>query len=393
MNLYKCVVYDKDKKRKTIKVNLEPNQKINEYAKNNKLNLVKVKKIDKNSNEKIKDKELKVICKEMSILLESGCEITKLFNILKNESNKKIGNLIHRIHSNIQMGNSITESFINTNIFSKFFISMIKAGEVSGNLDRVMESLSDYYEKEDKLKSKIINILTYPIILVTLSIGVTLFMLIVIIPNFQIIFENNGINPPVMTKILINTSMFLRNNFTYVIIGILLLISIAFYLKTTSQNFKFQIDKIKFKIPFLRKLTRLIITTRFSRVLYILNSSGVQIINGIEIAANVIDNEFAYERLKISMEYIKRGNTIGESLNLADIFPKLFISMINIGEETGKLDVSLNTINKYYENELDTDIQRFTSMIEPIIIVFLGIIVGGLIISMITPMFDMINSI
>lgn len=393
MNLYKCIVYDENKKKKTIKVNVESKSDIAQYSINNKINIVKIKKVVQNNKGKVKDKELKIMCKEMSILLESGCEITKLLNILKSESNKKISNLISQIHNLIQNGNSITESFLSTNLFSNFFISMIKAGEVSGNLDIVMDNLSNYYEKEHKLKSKMGTILIYPAMLAVVSIVVTIFIIIAVIPNFQMIFENNGINPPALTRILINISIILKNNFITILIGLVTFIAIVAYLIKNSYKAKYKISTIKFKLPFIQNMTKLIIATRFSRTLYILINSGVQIVEAIEIASNVIDNEFAYDRLMIGNEYIKKGNSIGDSLSLANIFPSLFISMIKIGEESGKLDTSLNTINKFYESELDTKMQQFISAIEPIIIVFIGIIVGSLIISMVIPMFDIVNAI
>lgn len=394
MGLYKCTVYDSNKKRKNIKINLESKEDINMYALNNNLNIVNIKESSNSTKyEKVKDKEISVLCKKIGILIESGCEVTKLISILKKQSDKKISNLLSNISNHIQNGNSITDAFENTKVFSKFFISMVKAGEVSGNLDLVMNNLSDYYDKEYKLKGKITNILIYPITLIILSILALLVILVAVIPIFENVFVNNNINPPLSTKILINISAFLRSNILYVGVGFMTFTIALYYFVKKSIMLNYEINKLKLKIPFIKYINQLIITTRFSRALCILISSGIQIVDAIDISSKVIDNEFVYERLLLSNDYIKKGNSIGDSLNLSNIFPKLFLSMVAIGEESGKLDVSLMTINRFYENELDTNIQQLMKIIEPIIIVIIGLFVGTFIISMVIPMFDVVNAI
>lgn len=394
MNTYKCVVYDEDKKKRTLNINTNSKDKLNEYAVDNNLKIVKVKNSNKIDNkEKIKQSDMKVLCRQMSILIESGCEITKVLTILIQQSSLKVSNVIRKIHDNIQSGNSVTESFRKTDLFSNFFISMIRAGEVSGRLDKVLENLAEYYEKESSLKSKISNILVYPIILTITSICVTLFTIIFVIPNFQIVFEGNGVNPPLVTKILIDISIFVKKYIVHLIIIISAIsISLIYYLKR-STKLRIKINTIVFKIFYIKDLFKIIIAAKFSRSLYILINSGVQIVDAIQISSNVLDNEFASERLSIAIEYIKKGNSIGESLNLSNIFPNMFISMIKIGEESGKLDDSLNSITKYYEDELDAKTQKFITYIQPIIIMILGVIIGGVLMSIVTPMFDMVNAI
>lgn len=390
MNLYKCIVYDKQKNRKSIKLEFESESQINSYAHLNELKIVSIKEIKSNfRNKKLKDREIKILCKEMSILLESGCEITKIFDILKSQSNKKIKTIFNKVTNHIQKGNSITESFQETNSFSNFFISMIKAGEISGNLDKVMNDLSDYYDKEHKLKSKIMLILIYPVILIILSIASMLFILFFIVPNFEIIFQNNGINPPILTKILINISRLIRGN--HILILIVFAISL-FMINSYIKSSKFK-NSVTFKIPIIKDISRLVITSKFCRSFSILIEGGIQIIDAINISSQVIDNEFIYERLAISREYIQRGDSISNSLSKPNIFPQLFISMINIGEESGRLDNSLKAINEFYENDLETKIQQFVKIIEPVITVIIGIVVGIFIISMVLPMFDAITSI
>ncbi|HGM3507293.1 type II secretion system F family protein [Clostridioides sp. ZZV15-6383] len=341
---------------------------------------------------RISDKEVRVICKEIGILLESGCEITKIFEIIESQSSKKVKKLLNIVSNHIQKGNSISESFQITGTFSKFFISMVKAGETSGNLDIIMSDLSNYYDKEYKLKTKVVTISIYPIILIALSIISMIFIFIFVIPNFQVVFASNGIEPPLITKVLMEMSTIVTNNLGYLTFSFILFLIGAIYFLITNNSVKRLINSLKFKLPFVRRINQLVATTRFSRALSILISSGIQIVEAIDMSASVIDNEFIYERLKISNNYIKKGNGIGKSLNLANIFPKLFISMANTGEESGKLDKSLDVINKFYENELNNKIEQIMKFIEPMLIVFMGLIIGTFILAMVIPMFDAITS-
>lgn len=394
MGLYKCVVYDKDKNRKKLKLDLDSEEDFNNYINTNELTMVSIKSIDNDkTNVKIKEKEIRILCRQMGILLESGCEITKMIDILRNQFNNKISEILSETSNHIKKGNSITESFKKSKSFSTFFIGMIKAGETSGNLDKVMHSLADYYDKEHKVKSKIRTVSIYPIILLILSILSMIFIMVVVIPNFEMIFTSNGINPPLLTTILINVSIFIRTKYIYITIVILgTTPMLTHFIKNSTKINQFK-NNLKFKIPVIKNITQLVITTRFCRALKILVESGVQIIDAIEISAKIIDNKLTYEKLLISKECIEKGNSIGHSLELSNVFPKLFISMINIGEESGRLEQSLKTIDSFYSNDLDIKMEQIMKLIEPIIISIIGIIIGIFMIAMVMPMFDAIVSI
>ena len=345
------------------------------------------------TSQKIKSKELKVLCKQMSILLKSGCEITQILNILHKESDKKIKRALKQVSLNIQNGNSITDSFEKTNLFSNFFINMLRAGELSGNIDTIMNDLANYYESEEKLKSKIISISIYPIILIIMSIISGFFILVFVIPNFEMIFLANGIEPPLLTKVLISLSRFIRINYIYIFLVLLSSILLIYYLIKYNPKVKYMNDKLKLKIPFVKDLMILIITTRFCRALNILIESGIHIINAIEISSKVIDNYLVYEKLLISREYIRRGNQISYSISKVDIFSNTFVSMLKIGEESGRLDDTLRVTNDFYSEELNTKIDKVMKLAEPTITVILGLVIGLFIIAMVIPMFDAINSI
>lgn len=393
MGKYKCIYYDEYNERKIKEFNFNSEEDVMDYALKSNFKIVSIKDIEKSffKSRKINTKELRVLCNEMSILLESGCEITKLFEMLKDNSSNNLSKLLNEVLNNIKKGNSISDSFKYTNKFNNFFISMVKSGEISGNLDEVMMKISEYYEKEYKLKSKMINIMIYPIILIISSICVVLFMLISIVPNYQNIFMSNGTSPPFVTSLMINTSIFIRKNYLIIILFTILLLFLLIYKLKTSQTIQNLIKKIQYKVPIINNIIKLSITIKFSRTFYILNKSGVDIRNAMDISYKIIDNYILNNQIIECKESINRGNSISKSLECVDIFPSLFLTMIAIGEESGRLDESLDSINKFYEQELENKIEQGMKIFEQVITIVIAVIIGFMVFAMFSPMFDSIS--
>ena len=392
--MYKCIVYDEENKRKAIYLDMDSEDEIFKYAQLNKIRIVDYKEKRSILNrKKLKDKDLKIFSSQMSILLKSGCEISKILTIMIDQSNTKLKTVLKKILKNIERGNSITESFDSTEVFPKFYTSMIKAGEISGNLDDVMEKLANYYNKENKLKSKIISILIYPIILFITMVVSFLFILIFLIPNFENIYANNDLSTPFLTKGLIFLSYMVRNNFLLMIlISCVILISLVKFSRT-NKKINELLNKLKFNFPIIRTYSTLIMINKFIKALYILISSGVQIVDSIDISSQVVSDDYIYGKIFRANESIKKGNSIGESLKIVDEFPSLLLSMIVIGEESGKLDTVLNTVSEYYDNELDYKLEIGTKYFETFITLLIGVVVGGIVLAMMVPMFDAIASI
>ena len=392
--MFKCIAYDENNKRKVVKLDLHNEEEVFHYASKNNLKIVDVKK-RRNlfCRKKLKDKDLKVFSKQMCILLKSGCEISKILKILIEESNNKLKGILKQILSDIEKGKTIKEAFENTKAFSSFYISMVDTGEMSGNLDEVMDKLSIYYDKEQKLKSKIVSILIYPAILVVSMIISFTAILIFLIPNFEEIYADNTIQTPLITKILIFLSHLIRDDFILIIGIIVLIIGGFIYFKKNSQKFNEILNKLYFKTPLVKTFNQLIITNKFVKALSILISSGVQIVYSIETSAKVMDNDYIYKKICEANELIKKGNSIGSSLKKVEELPSLFLSMVVIGEESGRLDNILGTVSEYYENELDSKLERGTKYFENFLTLFIGIIVGIAVISMMMPMFDAVASI
>lgn len=392
--MFKCIAYDENNKRKVVKLNLHSEEEVFHYAKKNNLKIVDVKKRrELFRRKKLKDKDLKVFSKQMCILLKSGCEISKILKILIEESNNKLKGILKQILSDIEKGKTIKEAFENTKSFSSFYISMVATGEMSGNLDEVMDKLSTYYDKEQRLKSKIVSILIYPAILVVSMIISFTAILIFLIPNFEEIYADNTIQTPLLTKILIFLSHLIRDDFILIIGMIVLIIGGFIYFKKNSKRFNEILNKLYFKTPLVKTFNQLVITNKFVKALSILISSGVQIVYSIETSAKVMDNDYIYKKICESNELIKKGNSIGSSLKKVEELPSLFLSMVVIGEESGRLDNILGTVSEYYENELDSKLERGTKYFENFLTLFIGIIVGIAVISMTMPMFDAVASI
>ena len=392
--MYKCIIYDEENNRKVLNLKVDSEAEVYSYVEKNKLKVVDIK--ERKSffkGRKLKNEDLKVFSKEMSILLKSGCEISKILRILIDESNDKVRFALKEILRNIEKGNSIKESFENTKAFSSFYISMISAGEVSGNLDDIMDKLATYYDKENKLRKKITSILIYPTVLMITMIVCFVFILVFLIPNFEGIYADNNVKMPGLTKILIFLSHLLRDDLLLIMIVNLFLIGGLIYIKRNNKKFNEAINKLIFKLPIIKTYMKLIVSNKFIKALSVLISSGVQIVDSIEISAKVMSNEYIYEKICKANEFIKKGNSIGDSLKTVEELPSLLLSMIVIGEESGNLDTVLNTLTEYYENELDSRLEIGTKYFENFITLFIGILVGVVVISMMLPMFDAVSAI
>lgn len=391
--MYKCIIYEENK-RKTLHLDMDTEDEVFKYAYKNNIQIVDIKeKSNLFKKENLKDKDLKIFSKQMNILLKSGCDISTILKTLIEQSNNKLRKVIKNLLNNIEKGNSITESFEQTKAFPKFYISMIRAGEISGNLDDVMDKLSSYYDKENKLKSKIISILIYPIILLITMLFLFLFILIFLIPSFESIYTDNNLQTPLITKILIIASYIARNYLLLIVLIILLAILSLIYLKDKSKKVNDMLHKIILKIPFIKTYATLFMVNKFVQALSILIWSGIQIVDSIEISSKVISNKYIYEKICNSNDLIKKGNRISDSLKIIDELPPLLISMVSIGEESGKLDSILVTLSEYYENELDSKLELGTKYFETGVTLLIGVIVGVTVIVMMMPMFDAVTSI
>lgn len=345
------------------------------------------------SKKKLSEKELMVFCRQMQVMYKSGCDIISIIDVIMKSSSTTMSKALIIVKKNIENGKNITDSFTDSRYFSKFFLYMVHAGELSGNIEYVFDEMTKYYDRENKLKNKLIGVLIYPIILLIVMLISFIFMLLFVIPNFEAAFDMDKIDLPLMTVLIFGLSRILRDNIFIIIILVIMIISFCYKIIKTDDAIKTFIDRKKFEIPKIKILFQLVVSDKFSRALYILLSSGVYIGESIDISTQIINNTYVDYRMMIAKKYIEEGNSISEALKLTGLFPNMFISMLLSGEESGSFEDSLKFISEYYSNELDVKLEHYVKLIEPIMIVVVGILVGITVISILSPMFDLISTI
>jgi type IV pilus assembly protein PilC len=269
---------------------------------------------------------------------------------------------------------------------------MVDAGEIGGALDVILMRLAGYREKADALTRKVKGAMIYPAVVMTVAIGVTFVMLTYIVPVFAKMFSGLGAELPAPTKFILSLSGFLRHNILYGVVLLVLAVT-AFKLYSRTAKGRLNVDKFKLRIPLIGDLIRKSSIARFSRTLGTLISSGVPILQALEITARASGNRVIHDAIKRSVLSIAEGETITQPLKACGVFPPMVTQMISVGEKTGGLDDMLSKIADFYDEEVDAAVAALTSIIEPVIIVFMGIVIGGIMISMYLPMFEIIGKI
>ena len=351
-------------------------------------------KISFSFNRKVKLKDIAIFCRQFYVMLDSGLSIGKALNILIEQGEKpKIREALIGVNGDLKRGETLANSMRKRkDVFPNLLTSMIDAGERSGNLDIILKRMAEYYEKETKIRGKIKSAMIYPIVLGVVAIIAITFILTFVMPTFVQMFEENNVDLPMSTKMVLETSKMLGK---YGIIIFLILVTaiilLGKYLKSEEGQYKLSI--INLKIPVIKKLTQIIIVSRFTRTMGIVSSSGMSLVTSIEIVASVVGNKIAEKELLKVKEKVLKGEGLGDSIMNIKIFPPMLASMVKIGEEAGSLDSILDKTADFYDDELEREIKTATALIEPSMIVLMGIIIGFLLISILTPMFKMYNSI
>ena len=345
-------------------------------------------------NSKVKLKDIAVFCRQFYVMLDSGLSIGKALNILIEQCEKpKLREALIGVNGELKRGETLASSMRKRkDVFPNLLTSMIDAGERSGNLDIILKRMAEYYEKETKIRGKIKSAMIYPIVLGVVAIIAITFILTFVMPTFVQMFEENNVDLPMSTKMVLGTSKMLGK---YGIIIFLILVTaiilLGKYLK--SEEGQYKLSSINLKIPVIKKLTQKIIVSRFTRTMGIVSSSGMSLVTSIEIVASVVGNKIAERELLKTKEKVLKGEGLGDSIMNIKIFPPMLASMVKIGEEAGSLDSILDKTADFYDDELEREIKTATALIEPSMIVLMGIIIGFLLISILTPMFKMYNSI
>lgn len=338
-------------------------------------------------------KTISIFCKQFSICIKAGIPIYDILNLLFEQMlHKSIKSSLISIRENVQKGNSLHRSMINTtNVYPEFMINMIYLGEESGKLDIILEELAFYYENEHRLLKKFTNSMIYPCFVFLTLIIVTFLMFLKVIPIFVKNLNSFNAEIPLITKVVLDMSNFLVNNsLLIIIINIIFIFIIIEFLKT--ENGKVAYDKFKFVCPIIGPVYKRIIYTRFTRGLNILLSSGVGLLKAFEIIHEVIGNRYFKVKLKTVFSDIKRGGDLSRSIDAMNLFPQYFVSMIKIGEETGNLDGTFLIAADIFYEDAQENVEKATALLEPILIISLGLIMGTIILAVMLPMLNVMET-
>ena len=339
---------------------------------------------------KVTKKDLVIFTRQFSTMIDAGLPLVQGLNILGEQTeNKTFKIMLKRITKDVEGGSTLADALgKHPKVFDSLFVHLVAAGETGGILDTILQRLAAYIEKAEKLKSQIKGAMTYPIIVVAIAIIVIAVIMVFVIPVFQDMFASFGKALPVPTQVVVSMSEFTKGNILYMIGGLIVFVWVfRRYAKTTSG--KKNIDSVLLKLPIFGELIKKVAVARFTRTLGTMVSSGVPILDALEITAKTAGNVIVEEVIHDARSSIAEGQTIAEPLSETNIFPGMVTQMISVGESTGALDAMLEKIADFYDDEVDAAVSVMTSMLEPLLMLFLGGSIGGLVIAMYLPIFKM----
>jgi len=354
------------------------------------LDEVKEKQVSHRPSGRIRPMDMVIFARQLATLIDSGVSLITGLNILHDQvENPHLKKIIFNIKNDIEAGNSLSASFAKyPEAFPNIFANMIKAGESSGSLNEILERIADYLERTENLRRKIKSSLTYPVLIVGMAVVIVAFLMLKVVPTFKNIFASLGGDLPGPTQILITASDVCVRFFPFIIVAFVVMFSLfARYINTGKGRMQF--DTFKLKIPIFGTIINKIAISRFTRTLATLVKSGVSILEAFEIAGRVSGNkviEAATEQIRTNM---RAGENISEPMEETGKFPPFVVKMIAVGEQIGELEKVLTKISDYYENQVNDTLTELTSMIEPLIIGFLGVTIGFIVVAMFLPIFKL----
>jgi len=342
----------------------------------------------------IKKIDISRFTRQFATMIGAGLPMVQCLEILANQlESPEFRKITEKIKEDVQSGSTLSEALgKHKKVFDDLYVNMVEAGEIGGALDTILIRLAGYREKADKLARKVKGALVYPIVVAVVAGGVTFAMLAFIVPVFAKMFGGLGAELPGPTLMILNLSNFLRGNLLTIIIAVVALL-VGAKLALRSPDMALLFDKFKLRMPLLGDLIRKSAISRFTRTLSTLMSSGVSILDALDITAKTAGNLVLQNAIRKSMYSIAEGETITAPLKESGVFPPMVTQMISVGEKTGGLDEMLSKIADFYDDEVDAAVAALTSIIEPVIIVIMGAVIGGILIAMYLPMFEIIGKI
>lgn len=338
--------------------------------------------------QQIKSRDLVTFTRQLSTMINAGLPLTQALNVLRNQSNAQFSKAISEILRDVQGGSTLAESMSKHAVFTRVYVSLIRAGEAAGVLDTILNRLADTLEKQEEFQAKTKGALVYPVIVVIGMILVTFVMMVFVIPKLTVMYEDFGADLPFATQALISISSFVSQAWYVFVLGAIGgFYALVAWKKT--KNGRYSYDQLMLKLPVFGNLRKKIILAEFSRTLALLVGAGVTILDALQIASEAVGNAvYEMEVIKVSGS-VEKGMSLADTLTDQSVFPMIVPQMVAVGEETGKLDEVLSKVSNYFESEAENLIKNLTTALEPLIMIMLGVGVAFLIIAIVMPIYNL----
>lgn len=343
---------------------------------------------------KVGTKEVAIFAQMFSVMIGSGVPLVRCLSILQVQmENPAFSKVIGTIRTDVEGGMTFSSALgKHPQVFDHLFVNLVKAGEAGGILDKILERLAGYLEKAEDLKSKVKGAMTYPVVVVSIAILVVVALIMFVLPQFKSIFQSMNVELPFVTELLLATSDVFQAYWFIILPGMGLVPVCIMHFFKTSQGQRIWDTNI-LRVPAFGLMMRKVAVARFTRTLGTMISSGVPILQSLEVTAATAGNIVIKEAVDKTRASIREGESIAEPLKQSQVFPPMVVQMISVGEETGELDKMLMKIAEFYDTEVDNAVKGLTSVIEPIVIVFMGVVIGGIVLAVFMPMLKLVNNV
>jgi type IV pilus assembly protein PilC len=339
---------------------------------------------------KVTEKDVVVFTRQFATMVEAGLPLVQCLSILSTQSeNKKFAKAIGDVKASVEKGETFADALRrHPKIFDNLYSNMVEAGEVGGILDTILKRLAAYMEKAMALKGKVKSAMVYPAAIVSIAVIVIVFLMIFVIPTFATMFEGAGAALPLPTQIVMSASYYTKR---YIVHTIVLAVVVSFLFKRfyATEKGKLVVDNIILKVPVFGSLIQKVAVAKFTRTMGTLIASGVPILQGLDVTARTAGNKVIEKAVLSVIDDVQKGQNIAETLEKKKVFPTMVVQMIGVGEAAGALDSMLNKIADFYDEEVDTAVEGLTSLLEPALMAFLGVVVGFIVVAMYLPIFKL----
>jgi len=341
-----------------------------------------------NIRKKIKVKEISIFCRQMYTMLDAGVPLINSLNLMSTQvTNKHLVEIVKVLEEDVRKGEMLSNSMRKfPEAFPTLLTSMVESGEASGNLDEMFLRMSTHFEKENKINNKVKAAMIYPIILAIVGVVALAVVMIFVMPTFVSLFDSSGAELPFATRLLIGLSDFMANHFI-IVFGVLIAIIVGIVIFSKTESGIYFFAKLKISFPLIKDLNRKMIVSRFTRTLSTLLASGVSLVESLPIVSAVLDNVIAEDEVLKIRERVVKGEGLSTPIEDCELFPPMLSSMVRIGEESGALDDMLNKTADFYDEEVEQAIQTLTSMLEPLMIIVMGVVIGFMVIALMLPLY------